>query len=102
MHAGAREMKRTKKRPFDGREPWFLDDGPPRMTAAAILEARRGQSVSAPHTALMREQKAVNDAATRRVFDAAVAAEAKRLDNKTLAISAEFADAVGPGLKARI
>jgi hypothetical protein len=46
----------------------------------------------------MRERKAAKEAATQPGFDAAVAAEAKRL-NITVATSAKFASAVGPGLK---
>jgi hypothetical protein len=82
--------------------PFFLNDARPTMPAVAAakmtVEELRGEDPSPKHAARMREQKAIKDAAAREVFDAAVAAEAKRLD-RTLTRSTEFANAVGPGLK---
>jgi hypothetical protein len=95
MHAGAREMKRTKKSPF---REWFLNDEPSPKIAEA--HHREKQVISAQKAASARVAKAIKDAADNKVFDAAVAAEAQKL-NREPAISQKFVDAVSPGLKER-
>lgn len=63
---------------------------------AVVYNTRAGSSII--HAEKMRERKAVKDANRYAIFDAAVKAEAKKL-NKQPAASSKFAAAVEPGLK---
>jgi hypothetical protein len=115
MHAGSCEWARPITY-------GFLDGGPPTKTDAFVDAERRALGLGSTHgvrpeiikeiqdkavkkaareqAELARDALAIKTAEEHVLFDAAVAAEAKRL-HRNVSSSTQFVDAVTPGLKER-